>query len=95
MSDRNIPTDRKTPRWKQLVPHRKGCRALDHVDSGSWTTPWSYLKEVQYRDRIGRLSKNGSRWWWTRCNCLDCPGELVINETWLLERVTGGRVSRE
>lgn len=76
----------KRVNWKILKPHRKHCRALYHVAQRTWGTPWSFLQEVEYRDAIGRLSKHGTRWWRTGCNCVDCPAQMAINETFLLEQ---------
>lgn len=72
--------------WKILAPHRKGCHSLRHVKERTWGTPWSFLEEVEHRDAIGRLRRNGQRWWRTKCNCLDCPAVMVVNETFLLEQ---------
>lgn len=78
----------KLVNFKLLKPHRNGCRALHCVANRSWSTPWSFLDVVEYRDAIGRLNKHGRRWWRTKCNCADCPAEMIVNETFLLERCT-------
>lgn len=76
---------------KVLAPHVRGCIALKHTKERFWGTPWAYLKEAEYRDRIGRRSRHGTRWWLVGCNSPDCTALITVCETSILEALPNGR----
>jgi hypothetical protein len=70
---------------KQLGEHSADCWAVKNTESGVWGTPWAYLKDIEYRDSIGRLQpRGGRRWWQVPCNCTHCPAVLLIEEDSIL-----------
>jgi hypothetical protein len=71
---------------KLLTPHRKDCSAVKAVKRGNWGTPWAFLETIEKRDAIGRSKEHGyRRWWRVRCNDVDCPGVITIDEKSILE----------
>lgn len=75
-----------TIKSKLLTPHKKDCAAVRAVETDRWKTPWASLETQEKRDAIGRVRESGyRRWWLVRCNDSDCPAEIVIDETSILE----------
>ena len=93
MTDSRTKDHRAAPssslRFKILREHVPDCAAVEMTRKRVWTTPWAYLREVQYRDSAGRLqSKNigrGRRWWVIGCNHHGCPAEIAVDELTILE----------
>lgn len=84
-------TSEKKIRTRVIAPHVAGCYALREATSGVWGTPWAFLREVQYRDAIGRkIEHGGTRWWLIGCNSHECTALIVVNETDILERLPNG-----
>lgn len=76
-----------------LAGHKPDCYALKNSRTRFWGTPWAFLKEVEYRDTIGRRTKQGgTRWWRAGCNCIGCPAEVIVNETAILETLPDGSI---
>ncbi len=72
-----------------LHPHKKDCDAVKHCKEKFWNTPWAFLDHVSYRDSIGRKNAQGAhiRWWYVRCNSLDCKADILVNENSILENL--------
>jgi len=66
---------------KLVRDHREGCRALEHVARGWWSSPWFMNGGSVRRDSIGRrVRANASGQTWLRmiCNCTDCDAEILV-----------------
>lgn len=72
-------------KYKVLISHKRGCTAMRATLRGDWTTPWAYFEWREHRDTLGRRTRHGAPWWRARCNDMDCPAEIAINETSIFE----------
>jgi hypothetical protein len=75
-----------------LVGHSKDCYAIKNVLDGRWQTPWAFFTgAVEWRDSRGRKVRHGySRWIQVRCNCHECPANMIVNEGTVLECLPHG-----
>jgi hypothetical protein len=73
-------------RTKLLVPHCDDCTAQRYTRAHVWPTPWAYFGDSEYRDSIGRTTKDyrGERWIRLGCNDISCPALIVVAEVDLL-----------
>ena len=84
-------------RVKEIRPHVDGCNALAMVERGDWKNLlfMSTRQEHEYRDKIGRLNRNGKRWLVLICNSTSCTGQSVVPvddiEQAVFEACEGGR----
>lgn len=67
-------------RVKEIRPHVEGCNAVAMVERGDLKNPlfMSTRQEHEYRDKIGRLNRNGKRWLALICNSTSCHGRWVV-----------------
>jgi len=80
--------------YRITKPHKRGCNAVRYVAEGKWPHPWFYrfYKGNDFKhglssgencfercDKNGRrMHKHGNYWLAVRCNCTDCPAEMLI-----------------
>lgn len=66
---------------KMERPHRKDCDAVRTVEEGRWDSPWWFPGKVEWRDKIGRRIKSGSRRFLVfECNSTDCQARVLVSE---------------
>ena len=60
-------------------PHKRGCRAIEHLKAGLIKDPWSNCSNVIKADHLGRRNNGSVPWLKVRCKDAGCPGERWIN----------------
>lgn len=77
-------------RFKLLMPHKEGCKALESVSRGVWKSPWWMPQRVKWLAKDGTAKGSNYRWHVLECNSTDCPAIAIVSENDICEAVPHG-----